>query len=125
MPDTRTPGISAVGHQVRTALGNDVVGVVEDVAADCVRVHKIPGHPGRVGYVPEQAIEYVDPWTNTARLRAGIEVAQVLDAPRPTGASATGACHKRTKWWSDLLGHYGLYASEGRASEPFLHPDQR
>lgn len=116
--------IKVVGYQARDATGSTVIGEVEGVRPRGVRIHKIPGHPRRHGYLPGEMIDRVDDATNTVFLAAGIGVDQVVDAPPPPDESAEG-WHKSTEWWADLLGHYGLFASEGRKSEPYLHPDQR
>jgi hypothetical protein len=116
--------IGVVGYQVRTADGDHPVGEVEGVRAKGVRVHRIPGHAGHHGYLPAKAIAQIDAATNTIFLGEGIDVGAVLDAPPPPGEDPD-AWHKSSEWWADLLGHYGLYESEGRGSEPFLHPAQR
>ena len=66
----------------------------------------------------------VDEATDTIFLAEGVTIEKVLDAPPPPDESADG-WHKSNEWWADLLGHYGLYESEGRGSEPFLHPNQK
>ena len=48
----------------------------------------------------------------------------MLDAPPPPDERPDG-WHASDDWWADLLGHYGLYDSEGKGSEPFLHADQK
>lgn len=116
--------IGVVGYQVRTADGDHPVGEVEGVRKKGVRVHRIPGHLGHHGYLPAEAIAQIDRATNTIFLREGIDVGDVVDAPPPRGEDPDG-WHKSSEWWADLLGHYGLYESEGRGNEPFLHPAQR
>jgi hypothetical protein len=115
--------IRLVGYQVREADGN-VIGEIEGVRPAGVRVHKITGHPGRAGYLPRGAFANVDAATNTVFLCTGLTIEDVLDAPPPPDETPDG-WHKSDDWWADLLGHYGLFESEGRTSEPFLHPDQR
>ena len=113
-----------VGFQARESDGSTVVGEIEGVRPHGVRIHKIPGHPGHAGYLPAEAIARVEESTNTVVLAARVGLRQVLDAPPPPDQSPDG-WHKSNDWWADLLGHYGLFASEGRGSEPFLHPDQK
>ena len=74
--------------------------------------------------MPALAISGVDHPTNTVILIPGIALARLVDAPPPPDQSPDG-WHKGTDWSADLLGHYGLFESEGRSSEPFLNPDQR
>ncbi len=124
---TRTtiePTTAMVGYQVREADGRTVVGEVDGVRPSGIRVHKIPHHRGRAGYLPAEAIATVDRATNTIRLGDGIRLAAILDAPDPPDPSREG-WHLSGDWWADLLGHYGLFDAEGRGSEPFLHPDQK
>ena len=124
-PEAYFLGVPAVGYQVRTADGHEVIGIVESVSGGCARVDKIPGYPGRVGYVPEPAVALIDPAIQTIRLRSGIEAEDVMATPRPDAAGATAEWHMSDDWWADLLGHFGLYTPEGRGNEPMLHPDQR
>lgn len=112
-----------IGYQVRDSDGN-VIGEVEGVRPAGIRVHKIPGHPGHAGYIPTAAFARIDAATNTITLAPGVHKDLVVDAPPPPDQAPDG-WHKSADWWSDLLGHYGLFESEGRGSEPFLHPDQR
>jgi hypothetical protein len=70
------------------------------------------------------AVGRVDHRTNTIFLRTGITVETIAGAPPPPG-TAPDAWRKSDDWWADLLGHYGLFESEGRGNEPLLHPDQR
>jgi hypothetical protein len=121
-----TPQISIrlVGYQVRTLGGASVVGEVEGVRERGLRIHKIPGHRGHHGYLPAETITWISDATNTIFLGDGLGAESVVDAPPPPGADPDG-WHKSNEWWADLLGHYGLYESEGRGSEPFLHSDRR
>ena len=124
---TRTmiePTTALVGYQVREADGRTVVGEVDGIRPSGLRIHKIPRHRGRVGYLPAEAIATVDRATNTIRLRDGIRLAAILDAPAPPHEGRED-WHLSGDWWADLLGHYGLFDAEGRGSEPFLHPDQK
>jgi len=118
------PTTALVGYQVREADGRTVIGEVDGVRPSGIRVHKIPRHRRREGYLPAQAIAAVDRATNTIRLREGIRLDAVLEAPEPPDGSREG-WHLSGDWWADLLGHYGLFDAEGRGSEPFLHPDQK
>jgi hypothetical protein len=120
---TMDRGVALVGYQARGADGT-VIGIVEGVRPHGVRIYKIPGHPGHHGYLPAEAIERVEDSTNTIVLVAAATIDAVLDAPPPPDESPDG-WHTSNDWWADLLGHYRLFASEGRKSEPFLHPDQR
>lgn len=124
MTSAITPRVRMVGYQARAADGATVIGEIEGIRPHGVRVHKIPGHAGHAGYLPAAAIARVEDSTNTAFLVAGIGVDQVLDAPPPPDESPDG-WHKSEDWWADLLGHYGLFDSEGHGNEPFLHPDQK
>ena len=124
MTSTTTPSVRLVGYQTRIHDGTTVVGEIEGVRPKGVRIHKIPGHPGHAGYLPAEAIARIHEATNTVFLVEGIGPEQVLDAPPPPDESPEG-WHKSADWWADLLGHYGLFDSEGRGSEPFLHPDQK
>lgn len=124
MARTAEIDVGLVGYQARTGDGATVLGEIEGVRAHGVRIHKIPGHSGRAGYLPMEAIERTDAATNTVFLVAGLGVDEVVNAPLPPDESPEG-WHKSSEWWADLLGHYGLFESEGRKSEPFLHPDQR
>ena len=124
MTNTVQTSIRLVGYQARTFDAATVVGEMEGVRPNGVRIHKIPGHPGHAGYLPAEAIARVDEPTNSVFLVAGVGREQVLDAPPPPDESPEG-WHKSADWWADLLGHYGLFDSEGRGSEPFLHADQK
>ncbi len=121
--NTTRVDIRLVGYQVRDADGR-VLGEIEGVRPNGVRVHKIPGHPGHAGYLPAAALARVDHATNLVLLSLGISTEHVVDAPPPPDETPDG-WHKSAEWWADLLGHYGLFESEGRKSEPFLHADQR
>ena len=124
MARTSALDITVVGYQVRSTDGAAVIGEVEGVRPHGIRIHNLPGHRGRAGYLPDEMVGRVNRPANTLFLVAGIGVEQVVNAPPPPDESPDG-WHKSTDWWADLLGHYGLFASEGRGSEPFLHPDQR
>lgn len=124
MIDAFASRVKLVGYQVRTSGGTTVVGEIEGVRPDGVRVHKIPAHPRHAGYLPAEAIATIDDATNTVLLVEGIDRDQVIDAPPPPGERPDG-WRKSDDWWADLLGHYGLFDSEGRSSEPFLHADQK
>jgi hypothetical protein len=124
MPSTIDLSTGVVGYQVRAADGRTVVGDVEGVRPQGVRVHKIPRHPSHHGYLPAEAIARIDGATNTIILTSGVGIDEVLDAPPPPDESPDG-WHKSSDWWADLLGHYGLFDSEGRGNEPYLHPDQK
>jgi hypothetical protein len=100
-----------------------VIGEIEGVRPDGVRVHKIPGQTRHAGYLPGAAFARIDGATNTVFLKSSVSIERILDAPPPPNESPDG-WHKSTEWWADLLGHYGLFESAGRNSEPFLHPDQ-
>jgi hypothetical protein len=121
---TTTIDISMVGYQARSNDGSTVIGEIEGVRSAGVRVHKIPGHPRHTGYLPTEAIARVDAPTNTVFLAPEVGLAQVLDAPPPPDEGPDD-WHKSSEWWADLLGHYGLFDSEGRGNEPFLHADQQ
>ena len=118
------PTTALVGYQVREADGRTVMGEVEGVRPSGIRIHKIPGHPRRAGHLPAEAIADVERATDTIRLRDGIRLAAILDAPEPPAGDHEG-WHMSGDWWADLLGHYGLFDAEGRGDEPFLHPDQK
>jgi hypothetical protein len=118
-----TLSTQAVGYQVRTAGGPAVVGEVEGVRPGGVRLYRIPGHVGRRGYVPNEAILWVSHGTNTLFLTQGITADQVAGSPPPPDEGPED-WHKSADWWADLLGHYGLFDG-GQGSEPFLHPAQR
>jgi hypothetical protein len=124
MIDAFATRLKLVGYQVRTSGGATVVGEIEGVRPNGVRVHKIPDHPRRAGYLPAEAMATIDDATNTVLLVEGIDRAQVVDAPPPPDEAPDG-WRKSDDWWADLLGHYGLFESEGRGSEPFLHADQK
>jgi hypothetical protein len=121
---TTTIDIGLVGYQARSHDGAAVIGEIEGVRHAGVRIHKIPGHPRHAGYLPGDAIARVDTATDTVYLAPELTLEHVLDAPPPPGEGPDD-WHKSGEWWADLLGHYGLFASEGRGNEPFLHPDQR
>ena len=121
--DAAGTDIRLVGYQVREA-GGLVIGEIEGVRPAGVRVHKMSGHAGAVGYLPGASFARIHDATNTVYLREGVTLANVLGAPPPPDESPDG-WHKSADWWADLLGHYGLFESEGRKSEPMLHPDQR
>jgi hypothetical protein len=116
--------LAVVGYQVRTHDAATAIGEVEGVRSRGIRVHRLRGRAGRRGYVPAEGVLRVDRATNTIFLREGIGVDQVAGAPPPPDEGA-GDWHVSPDWWADLLGHYGLFAPEGRSSEPILHPDQR
>src|SRR5687768_1523969 len=115
MIDAFASRLKLVGYQVRTSGGATVVGEIEGVRPNGVRVHKIPDHPGHAGYLPMEAVATIDDATNTVLLVEGIARDQVLDAPPPPDERADG-WRKSDDWWADLLGHYGLFESEGRGS---------
>ena len=117
-----TTGI--VGYQVREADGVRRLGEIEGIGGRGIRIHRIPGHMRRHGYLPADAIARVDRVTDTVILVPGATLEQMLEAPEPPDGGAT-AWHMSDDWWADLLGHYGLFDPEGRGNEPFLHPDQR
>jgi hypothetical protein len=121
---TTTIEIGLVGYQVRSHDGTAVFGDIEGVRPAGVRIHKIPGHPRHAGYLPADAIARVDTATDTVHLAPELTLEHVLDAPAPPDEGPDD-WHKSGEWWADLLGHYGLFESEGRGNEPFLHPDQR
>lgn len=109
-----------VGYEARQEDGRTVVGEVEGVHARGVRVHKIPGYPGRHGYIPAEAIERIDRALDVLVLRPGITGEGVANAPAPPDDSP-GGWHVSTDWWADLLGHFGLFDPEGRGDGPYLH----
>jgi hypothetical protein len=113
-----------VGYQVRTAGGAGVVGEVEGVRARGMRLYKIPGNPGRRGYVPSEAVLWVSHGTDTIFLIEGVTADRVAGSPPPADERPDD-WHKSDDWWADLLGHYGLFDSAGKGNEPFLHPAQR
>jgi hypothetical protein len=124
MTSAVTPSIRMVGYQARAEGGATVIGEIEGVRPNGVRIHKIPGHAGHAGYLPAAAIARIEDSTNTVLVVPGIGIDQVVDAPPPPDESPDG-WHKSDDWWADLLGHYGLFDSEGHGNEPFLHPDQK
>ena len=124
MSDTLTIRVGLVGYQTRSNDGMAIIGEIEGVRPNGVRVHKIPGHSGHVGYLPAEAIARIDESTNTVFLIDGVGLDQVLDAPPPPDQGLDD-WHKSADWWADLLGHYGLFDSEGQGNEPLLHADQR
>jgi hypothetical protein len=124
MTSAVTPSIRMVGYQARAEGGATVIGEIEGVRPNGVRIHKIPGHARHAGYLPAAAIARIEDSTNTVFVVAGVGIAQVVDAPPPPDESPDG-WHKSDDWWADLLGHYGLFDSAGMRSEPFLHPAQR
>jgi len=113
-----------VGYEVRTAGGAAVVGEVEGVRPMGMRVYRIPGHAGIRGYVPSGTILWISHGTNTIFLAEGVTADQVAGAPPPPDEGPDD-WHTSPDWWADLLGHYGLFDSAGKGSEPFLHPAQR
>ena len=125
MSTAPTPTVDArlVGDLVRQADGTPV-GEAEGVRRSGIRIHKIPGHPGRAGYVPAVALAGIGRATHTVTLIRELTLARLVDAPPPPDQSPD-TWHKSPDWWADLLGHYGLFESNGRNNEPFLHPDQR
>jgi len=123
MTDTSL-SMQVVGYQVRTSGPSDVVGEVEGVRSRGLRLHKIPGHRGQRGYVPSEAVLWVSHGTDTIFLIEGIGADQVAGSPPPPDEGPDD-WHKSADWWADLLGHYGLFDSSGKGSEPFLHPAQR
>lgn len=124
MTSTIAGSMKWVGYQARTSDGATVVGEIEGARPEGVRIHKIPGHAGHTGYLPASAIAGIEGSTNTVFLVSGVGLEQVLDAPPPPDESPDG-WHKSADWWADLLGHYGLFDSEGRGNEPLLHADQK
>jgi hypothetical protein len=124
MTATFTPTIAIVGYQVRSADRSTVFGEIEGVRSQGVRIHKSPGQPGRYGYLPGAAIAEIDETMNTAVLKSGITAGHILEAPPPPD-ERSDQWHKSSEWWANLLGHYGLFESEGRGNEPYLHPDQQ
>ncbi len=124
MDDTESVTLTLVGYLVRESGSGTPVGQIEGVAEGCARVHRIPGYPGQLGYLPEQAIGAIDPDTSTIDLKPGIGIMDVINAPQPANPDTFG-WHTSSEWWSDLLGHFGLSVPEGRGNEPILHPGQR
>ena|SRR6478672_2960692 len=113
-----------VGYEAREADGRTVVGEVEGVRPRGVRIHKIPGQPGRHGYLPAEAIERIDTATDVLVLRSGITGEGVAGAPHPPDESPDG-WHMSDDWWADLLGHFGLFSPEGRGDGPYLHTGRK
>jgi len=97
-----------IGYRVVAFGGGPVIGEVEGIGWYCLRVHRIPGHPGRVVYVPARGIAFVDPPAGAVGLAPGIGVAEVLAAPVPSVTDA-GAWHRSPEWWADLLAHFGYW----------------
>ena len=56
-----------------------------------MRIHKIPRHPGRHGYLPAEAVERVDGGTDVLVLRPGITADSVAGAPRPPDEDEPGS----------------------------------
>jgi len=112
-----------LGFQVRDAEARPI-GEVEGIRADGFRLHRLHGRGTGHAFLPAAAVAGVDRATNTIHLIPGIGLDTVLDAPRPPDGAAD-AWRKSPEWWADLLGHYGLFETEGRGNEPVLHPDQR
>ncbi len=115
--------IQLVGYQIRSA-DSQPIGQIEGIRDGGIRLHRLPGYPAAHGFLPTQAIDRIDRTTNTVHLIPGITIDTVVDAPPPPGEDPQG-WRKSADWWANLLGHYGLFESEGRGSEPILHPDQR
>ena len=124
MPTIHELTTAVVGYQTRAADGTTVVGEVQGVRPRGIRIHKIPGHPRHHGYVPAEAVDRIEPNTNTVFLVPGVGLTEIVDAPVPPDESPDG-WHGRGDWWADLLGHYGLSDPEGKGSGPFLHADRK
>jgi hypothetical protein len=105
------PALPMIGYRVVEVGGDDAIGEVEGIGWYCLRVHRIPGAPGRVVYVPARAIVSVGPASRAIVLAAGIGIDQMLAAPVPS-ACDSGAWHRSPEWWADLLAHYGYWAPE-------------
>lgn len=108
-----------LGYVVCTHGNRAVVGEIDGVQARGVRLRNLPGHPGRRGYLPAEAIESADRRTRVATLRIGILPDAVVEAPAPPDERDDG-WFTSPDWWADLLGHYGLYTASGRRSRPLL-----
>lgn len=116
-----TPTLSMVGYEVRSSTA-EPLGEVEGIRSSGIRIHHIPNHSGHHGFVPAAAMATVDPALGRISLVAGIDREVIVDAPPPDGSDPDG-WRKSEDWWANLLGHMGLFESEGRGSGPFLHHD--
>ncbi len=94
MPDETRLRMATVGYQVRTADGTVVIGEVEGVRPEGVRVHKIPGHPRHAGYLPDAMITSVDPSTNTVVVAPGIGIDQVVERAAAPGREPRRMAHE-------------------------------
>ncbi|MFN8110383.1 MAG: hypothetical protein U0Y82_11155 [Thermoleophilia bacterium] len=121
MADTHAPDIRLVGYEVRTADG-DHVGLIEGVGADGMRLHHLADRPTAGGWVPLMAVDRVDHALDTVLLMPGVDMDVILAAP-PRADTDPDGWHKSNDWWADMLGHLGLFESEGRGSGPFIHHD--
>ncbi len=96
-----------IGYRVHSHAG-DPIGEVEAVRERGVRLRRRPGPPGRLGYLPAAAIAAVDHGAGEVITVLGIPAEAVADAPPPPD-ERLDAWHTSAEWWSDLMGHYGLY----------------
>ena len=88
--NTASVDIRLVGYQVRDADGR-VLGEIEGVRPNGVRVHKIPGHPGHAGYLPAAAFARVDHATNMVLLSLGFRLSKSwTHRRRPTKRRTAG-----------------------------------
>jgi hypothetical protein len=90
MSDTRDPALPMVGYRVVELPDGNAVGEVEGIGWYCLRVHGIPGAPGRVVYVPARANASVDAAAGEIRLAAGIGIDEMLAAPVPSVSDTAG-----------------------------------
>lgn len=114
--ETLSPRI--VGYKVCTQSGTPV-GRIVGVRALGIRLHRIPQRPGRHGYLPAAAIAAIDHRAGVVITRLGIAARAVVDSPAPPD-DRPGAWHTSAEWWSDLMGHYGLYDPTGHSRRPLL-----
>lgn len=94
-----------VDLSVRAADGT-LIGEVEGVRPLGVRLHRIPGHPRRAGYLPGAAFAQTDEITKTLFLRPRLSIERILDAPLPP-EDTRGRWRRSADWWAELANHSG------------------
>jgi hypothetical protein len=121
MTSTVTPSMKLVGYEARASDGT-VMGEIESVDPNGMRIHRIPGLSGGTRYLPAEVIARVDEPTRGVLLVSGIGLEHVLNAPPD---DFTGAWYNGPRWRAELLRYYRLFGRLGRTNGRPPRPDQQ
>ncbi len=69
MSQAADPALPMIGYRIVELGGDDAIGEVAGIGWYCLRVHRVPGAPGRVVVVPARAVDSVEA---AARAIAGL-----------------------------------------------------